>query len=280
MKNLTFKSAVKSLLFFVIIFLLFFQGDGTGLSPDRGERDQEQDVKKARLYKDVFPLISETDLYCSFFVMDKMKLDMQIIGSEKEEERILLRENEIFYVNKGSMDGLEIGQIFLILEVGEIVENPLTGKNYGRIVMKRGRAQIVSVEDKRSSGRLEKVCGEVMVGHFLIPFEEKSELLGTDLGYDVPISEQEGSRGMLVYFQDDYEQISRGHIAIIDLGEEDGIHFGQQLVIYRKTKGRKGIIENIGNLIVIDTQAKTSTVKILSSNTALSLGDRVQPHFK
>jgi hypothetical protein len=280
MKNLTLKSAVKSLFFFVIIFLLFFQAESIGLSPDHGERDQDQDIKKARLYKDVFPLISEADLYCSFFVMEKMILDMQIVGSEKEEERILLRENEIFYVNRGSMDGLEIGQIFLILEVGEIVENPVTGKNYGRIVMKRGRAQIVSVEEKRSSGRLEKACGEVMVGHYLIPFEEKSELLGTDLGYDVPISEQEGSRGMLVYFQDDYEQISRGHIAIIDLGEEDGIHFGQQLVIYRKTKGKKGIIENIGNLIVIDTQAKTSTVKILSSKTALSVGDRVRPHFK
>jgi hypothetical protein len=280
MKNLTLKSVVKSLFFFVIIFLLFFQGESIGLNPGNGEKDQEQDVKKARLYKDVFPLISETDLYCSFFVMEKVKLDMLIVGSEKEEERILIRENDIFFVNKGSMDGLEIGQIFLILEVGEVVESPVTGKNFGRIVMKRGRGQIVTVEDERAFGRLEKACGQVMVGHYLVPFEEKSELLGTDLGYDDPISEEEGSLGMLIYFQDDYEQISRGHTAIIDIGEEDGIHFGQQLVIYRKTKGKKGIIENIGNLIVIDTQMKTSTVKILSSNTPLRLGDKVQPHFK
>lgn len=280
MKNLTLKSVVKSLFFFVIIFLLFFQGESIGLNPGNGEKDQEQEIKKARLYKDVFPLISETDLYCSFFVMEKVKLDMRIIGSEKEEERILLRENEIFFVNKGSMDGLEIGQIFLILEVGDIVESPVTGRNFGRIVMRRGRAQIVTVKEERAFVRLEKACGQVMVGHYLVPFEEKSELLGTDLGYDAPINEEEGSLGMLIYFQDDYEQISRGHIAIIDLGEEDGVHFGQQLVIYRKSKGKKGIIQNIGNLIVVDTQMKTSTVKILSSNTALRVGDRVQPHFK
>jgi hypothetical protein len=280
MKNLTLKSVVKPLFFFVIIFLLFFQGESIGLNPENGEKDQEQDVKKARLYKDVFPLISETDLYCSFFAMEKMNLDMQIIGAEKEDERILLRENEIFFVNKGSMDGLEIGQIFLILEIGEMVESPVSGKNFGRIVMKRGRAQIINVEEKRAFARLEKACGQVMVGYYLVPFEEKSELLGTDLGYDIPIREEEGSHGMLIYFQDDYEQISSGHKAIIDLGEEDGIHFGQQLVIYRKTKGKKGIIENIGSLIVIDTQEKTSTVKILSSNNALRLGDRVQPHFE
>ena len=111
------------------------------------------------------------------------------------------------------------------------------------------------------------------------PFEEKSDFLGKDLGYDVPINEEEGPQGMLIYFQDEYRQISKGHWAIIDVGEEDGIHFGQQLVIYRKVKGKKETIENIGNLIVIDTQAKTSTVKILSSKSPLRLGDRVQPHF-
>jgi hypothetical protein len=279
MKNYTLKTGAKYLFFFIIIFLLFFQGKSTGLSPGDGERSQEQEVKKARLYKDIFPLISESDLYCSFFVMDKVKLDMQIIGSEKEDERILLRESEVFFINKGSVNGIETGQIYMILEVGEKIRNPITGKNFGHLVMKRGRAQVFSVEEERSFARLEKACGEVMVGHFLVPFEEKSDFLGKDLGYDVPINEETGPQGMLIYFQDDYKQISKGHWATIDIGEEDGIHFGEQLVIYRKTKGKKGTFENVGNLIVIDTQMKTSTVKILSSKTPLRIGDRVQPHF-
>jgi len=280
MKNYTLKTVAKFLFFFMIIFLLFFQGESIGLNPGDGERTQEQEVKKARLYKDVFPLISESDLNCSFFVMGKVKLDMQIVGSEKEEERMLLRESEVFFINKGSVDGIETGQIYMILEVREKVRNPITGKNFGRLVLKRGRAQVFSVEEERAFARLEHVCGEVKVGHFLVPFEEKSDFLGKDLGYDVPINEEEGPQGMLIYFQDEYQQISKGHWAIIDIGEEDGIHFGQQLVIYRKTKGKNGIIENLGNLIVIDTQMKTSTVKILSSNAPLRIGDQVQPHFK
>lgn len=280
MKNTTLNRTAKFLFFIIIIFLLFQYGESIGPNPGRGQISQEQEVKKARLYKDVFPLISESDLYCSFFVMDKMKLDTQIIGSEKEYERILLREDEIFYVNKGSADGIETGQIFLILEIGEKVRNPFKGKSYGRLVLKRGRAQIVSVEEERSFAKLEKACGEVMLGHYLMPFEEKSGLIGKDLGMDVPINEEDGPQGMLIYFQNEYQQISRGQWATVDIGEEDGIRFGQQLVVYRKTKGQKKIIEKIGNSIVIDTQERTSTVKILSSIDPLRVGDRVQPHFK
>ncbi len=264
----------------MIISVLCFQGEGVGLNPGDAGGDQEQEAKKARLYKDVFPLITEADLYCSFFAMDKIELEAQIVGSEKDKERILLRENEIFYVNKGSMDGFEVGQVYSVLQVGEKVRNPVTGKKYGRVVYRRGRAQIVSVEEDRSFAKLEKACGEVMVGHFLVPFEEKSGILGKDLGYNVPISEEEGSRGMLIYFQDEYQQISKGHYSIVDIGEEDGIHYGQQLVIYRKPKGKKRTLEKIGNSIVIDTQQKTCTVKILSSNNALRVGDFVQPRYK
>jgi len=280
MRNFTLKTAVKFLFFAMIISLLCFQGESIGLNPGNAGIDQEQEAKKARLYKDVFPLITESDLYCSIFVMDKMELEAQIVGSERDKERILLRESEIFYVNRGIAYGFEVGQLYTILQVGEKISNPITGKRYGRIVYRRGRAQIVSVEEDRAFAKLEKSCGEVMVGHFLMPFEEKSGLLGKDLGYDVPISEEEGSWGRLVYFQDDYQQISKGHYSIVDIGEEDGIHFGQQLVIYRKTEGKMGSIEKIGNSIVIDTKQKTSTVKILSSNNALRVGDFVQPRYK
>lgn len=279
MRNFTLKTAVKFLFFAMIISLLCFQGKSIGLNPGNAGSNQEQEAKKARLYKDVFPLITEADLYCSFFAMDKMELEAQIVGSEKDKERILLRESEIFYVNRGSAYGFEVGQIYTILQVGEKISVPFTGKKYGRVVYRRGRAQIVSVEEDRAFAKLEKSCGEVMVGHFLVPFEEKSGLLGKDLGYDVPISEEEGSGGRLIYFQDDYQQISKGHYSIVDIGEEDGIHFGQQLVIYRKTEGKMGSIEKIGNSIVIDTQQKTATVKILSSNNALRVGDFVQPRY-
>ncbi len=260
--NFTLKIPGKILFSLAIVTLLLFQGWG-----------QEQEIQRAKLYRDVFPLISDSDLYCSFFIMEEVNLDTRIIGSEREAERMLMREHDIFYINKGSADGIEIGQVFLILEIGPKINK------YGHLALKRGRAQVVAVEEKRASLRLEKSCEQVMTGYYLVPFEEKASFLGKDLGYDIPVEESEGLEGSIIYTIREYNQIGRGHWALIDLGEEDGVRFGQQLVIYRGEAGEEPV-KVIGNLIVIDVQRKTSTVKILSGKDTLKVGDKVQPHFK
>jgi hypothetical protein len=259
----------------VIIFLLFCLGEEVQSSSlDRGE-SQEQEVKKARLYKDIFPLISESDLYCSFFVLKKKKeLDLKIISAERTEERMFLRGGDIFYVNQGRKDGLENGQIFLILEIGQKI------KNYGYLTFMRGRVKITDARVSRASAKLDKACAPVMVGYFLVPFEEKGGLLGKDLGYDILAREEEGSKGKIIYAHDERDLIKSGDWALVDLGEEDGIQFGQQLVVYKKSGKKGALFKMVGNLIVINVQRNTSTVKVLSCNNPLEIGDLVQTHFK
>lgn len=248
-------------------------------SVDRGE-NQEQEIKQAKLYKDIYPLISESDLYCSFFILKEKKIKTKIISAEKSEERIFLREQDIFYINKGQNDGIEAGQIFLIIEIGHKIKNPFGRERFGRLALKRGRAQIVDVEASQASARLEKAYGQVMAGYYLVPFEEKEGLLGKDLGYEVPLAEGEGLEGRVVYSQEGHNQIGSGDWALIDLGERNGLQFGQQLIVYRKPRKKRSPIKIIGNLIVIDTQNRTSTVKVLSCKDALMIGDRVQVRYK
>lgn len=275
MRNLIHKTSAKKFFSLVIIFLLFCLGEEVQSSSlDRGE-SQEQEVKKARLYKEIFPLISESDLYCSFFVLKKKgELDLKIISAERTEERLFLREGDTFYLNKGQKDGLENGQIFLILEIGQKI------KNYGYLTFMRGRAKISDARVSRAAAKLYKACAPVMVGYFLVPFEEKGGLLGKDLGYDILPRETEESQGKIIYSQDEHNMIGSGDWALIDLGEEDGIQIGQQLVVYTKAKKKGALVKLIGNLIVINVQRKTSTVKVLSCNNPLKLGDLVQTHFK
>jgi len=275
MRNFILKIPGKIFFYLVVIFLLYFQGEGLKSSPVDGGENKLQEVKKARLYKDIYPLISESDLYCSFFVLEnKKELDTEIVGVEREKEKMLLGEHDVFYINKGEEDGIETGHVFLILEIGPKI------KKFGHLALMRGRAKIVDTKTSRASAILEKACGQVMVGHFLVPFEEKGGLLGKDLGYDVPLPEGEGLKGMIIYSQREYQLSGSGDWVIIDLGEEDGIQFGQQLIVYRRLKKKDSPLKTVGNLIVIDTQRKTSTVKILSLNDALRVGDLVQTHFK
>jgi hypothetical protein len=275
MRNLIHKMPGKIFFSLALISFLLCLGEGImSSSLDRGE-GQEQEVKKAKLYKDIYPLVSESDLYCSFFVLkNKDELDLKIVSAERTEERLFLREGDIFYLNKGQKDGLENGQLFLILEVGQKI------KNYGYLTFMRGRAKITDARVSRATAKLDKACTPVMVGCSVVPLEEKGGLLGKDLGYDIPAREGEGAKGKIIYSQDEHNLIGSGDWALVDVGEEDGVQFGQQLVVYRKSKKKGALVKMFGNLIVINVQPRTSTVKVLSCSTPLRIGDLVQTHFK
>ena len=233
------------------------------------EEEQEYAIEKAKIYQEIYPLLSETDLYCSFFVLDDKRPEMRIIGAEREYERIQFNNGDIVYINQGRNDGIEEGQIFLVLEVGTVTTE------YGPLAFKRGRLRVVALEENTSSARVEKACGPIMLGNYLVPFEEKETRMGKDLGYDVPPYEGVGLRGRLIYLQRDFFQIGTGAWGLINLGESDGLQIGQQLVVYKKFYDDTPLLV-FANIVVIDTQKRTSTVKVLSCKDALVIGDLVQ----
>jgi len=233
------------------------------------EEEQEYEIEKAKIFQEIYPLLSETDLYCSFFVMDDKEPDTRIIGAERAYERVQFNNGDIVYINKGRNDGIEEGQMFLVLELGTAVTE------FGPVAFKRGRLRVVALEMNTSSARVEKVCGPVMVGNHLIPFEEQEGRMGKDLGYDVPPYEGAGMRGEIIFLQRHFFQIGSGAWGLINLGESDGLQIGQQLVVYRKLYEGTPLLV-FANLVVIDAQKRTSTVKVLSCKDALIVGDLVQ----
>jgi hypothetical protein len=257
-------------------FFIFLNGHGFDLSSANPQEKQEQEAKEAELYQDVHPLINDADLYSSFFLLERgQKLEMKIVGAKAEKDRILLREHDIVYLNKGMDDGLEPGQVFLVLEIGRELRNPVNRKKYGNLALIKGRVKITAVSRDRAQARLEKLTGETQVGDFLYPFEEKKGLLGKDLGLDISPSEEGVIDGNFIYLHNDYNHIASGYWALIDLGEENGLQFGQQLYAYRLSTEAVAL-NVIASLIVIDTQRTTATVKVLSCRDPIIMGDRVR----
>ncbi|MBN1222936.1 MAG: hypothetical protein JXB23_06780 [Candidatus Aminicenantes bacterium] len=232
------------------------------------EQEPETEIRKAKIYQDIYALLSDSDLYCSIFIMDDDPPEMQVIGSERGYERTLISDGEIIYVNKGSNDGLETGQLFLVFEMG-----PNLG-GYGPVGIKRGRARLVDLEETRASAKVEKACGPVMNGHYLVPFEEKESPLGKDLGFNVPPHRVEGLEGEIIYLQTGFHEVGSGYWAIINVGEEDGVQVGQQLITYREEE-KDAPLYIFGNIVIIDTQNRTSTVKVLSCRDVLRIGDQL-----
>ncbi len=233
------------------------------------DQEAQHQIERAKIYREAYPLISETDLYCAFYVHQGELPDLRIVAAEKGEEKILLSDNDLCFINKGKNEGLEIGQVFIIIEIGQSLGE------HGSLALKQGRGHIVFLEDNRGVARIEKACGRVMVGDFLVPFEEKESLLGKDLGFEAFAEGEPGAVGAIIYLQGDYNQIGPGHWGIIDIGESSGVMVGQQMTIYKQIREDLPRVA-IGNLVVIDTRPTTATVKILSCSDSIHTGLQVQ----
>jgi hypothetical protein len=218
-----------------------------------------------------YPLIKLRDLYCSFFILEGSLPETEISGAEREGEKILFRDDDIVYINRGLRDGLEEGQLFLALEAGPKI------KNFGQLMFMKGRVRLTILEDNRSIGKVEDSCGAVQLGNVLLPFIEKEGLSGKDEGFDVFLKEGEGISGNFLYLENDNVQIGSGHRAVIDLGRESGIEVGQQLLIFRQSK-EDAPLKTIGNSVVIDVQNHSSTIKVLSNRDAITIEDHVRLH--
>lgn len=218
---------------------------------------------------DVFTLIAESDLYCSFFVLEEDP-KLRIAAGETGGDKILLADGDLFYFKADSDAGLTEGQTLMILEIGPAVKSLSQKKALGPIAFRRGRARVVRFDKDYVAARVEKSCGPVTVGNALVPFAEKEGLLGRDLGFEGPLPA--GEAGRIVFFDNDMLQIGSGQWALIDLGLEQGLHVGQQLTIaHRAVEGLP--LEAIANAVVIDAGRLSSTIKILSARAVIGLGD-------
>jgi hypothetical protein len=236
--------------------------------PYQEKPEDRHRISKAKIYQDIADLINEVDLYCSFSVWEDEIPGLRIIGAEREYEKSMSSDGDIIYLNKGKDGGIEPGQIFWILDISEHLPG------YGRLAFGTGWARVQHVDDTVSAAVVEHSCHGVRDGYYLVPLEEKEGLSGKDLGYEVPPVEAEGAKGRFVYLQGHLEQIGSYQWALVDIGAEQGIQVGQQLILYRRIQEDLPV-SILGNCVVIDVKSQTSTIKVLSCRDVVRRGDLI-----
>ncbi len=221
-------------------------------------------------------LIGQADLDCSLFLLEappKIRITAPYVAGEKS----LLTDSDLFYADP--VPGVEAflpDSLWSILEWGAAVKGGTPAVVLGNVAALRGRARVVRVESGRAVMRIEKSCGLIQAGSFLIPFQTGEILTGAEQEYRVPFRTEGAPTGRIVFQESDYTQLlARGHWAIIDLGEAQGLAIGQQLTVFHK-EGKDTPVA-VANAVIVWTGARWATIKILNSDTAVSLGDWVQP---
>lgn len=232
---------------------------------------QEAEINRSKIFGEYYQLITDTDLYCSIFLYEEGKPfpNIRIIGAERENEKNHYADNDTVYIDKGKADGIEIGQVFLIVNIGEKV-----GK-YGKVMQRLSRAKVVRIDgDHMSTIRLERSCGGAQVGDSLIPFEEMEGEIGKDQGY-ANVEPGVGVSGNVFYIENDFQMAGSGQWALVNVGRRQCVQIGDRLTVFHAARPNLPR-EAVSSAIVIDVRGGSATIKILSARDAVSVGDQVQ----
>ncbi len=275
MRNVSISRTLLEVLVAVVLAAMLGPASAQAKSCDQDQVQHE--IERARIFREAYPVIADVDLYCSLFVHEGEYPSLMISGAEKDYEKNVFSDSDIVFLNAGKNAGLEVGQIFLAVEIGERLGD------FGYLANRRGRVHVTFLEDDRAVARIEKSCGRLSVGNYLVPFEEKEALLGKDLGYETYPEEDMGPVGSIIYLERDYNQIGPGAWGIIDIGDEDGVQVGQQMTITKRIQDPHSLelradlpMMGVGSLVVINTSSRTATVKVLSCSDSITTGQTVQ----
>lgn len=234
------------------------------------QETQEMLIQKAKIFDETYQLINESDLNCSFYMHEEGKLlpDIQIIGGARMNEKTVFEDGDLIYINKGAADGLEMGQLFLTIGLRAKV-----GK-LGTVMERHGRARVVRLDDRIATAKVEKGCGTIVIGDFLLPFEEEAGEIGKDLGYG-DMDPNASKRGHVIYIENDFHISASGQWALIDMGRQHCVQIGDQLNVFHQARPDLPR-EAIASAIIIDVRGATSTIKILGAKDAVDIGSEVQ----
>ncbi len=181
------------------------------------------------------PPVSSDDVYCSGFITKHFKRPHLTILSAPERERESLAQGDVVYLNEGKDEGMQPGMLFSILEPGQTVSHPITGRNLGRYVRRVGQAKVLAVQPHASIAEISQSCDEIRYGDVLVPWQVIPIPWDIKRSPSIPLDLPPSTKpqGRVVWSEDRIENMGDSQIVYIDLGSREGLLPGDKLWFYR-----------------------------------------------
>ncbi len=181
----------------------------------------------------------------------------------------------------GQDQGIEIGRVFKIMQVGEDVRHPDTGEHLGQVIRAAGVCRVIETAANSSIAVLEHSYLRIHSGDFLLPYTSYApiEVSGIDV--------IEGMDAWVVAFKDsDPIQAYSFDVIYIDRGATDGLNPGDLFNMFKygnDIESPSGDVVTtpdipIAEIIVLETLPETSAAMIISNSAVdlVSIGDRIE----
>ena len=255
---------------------------------------------------------SYSTVYCSGFVKDtRLPNEMYVISGEQPGYKITWAQGENVYINRGSENGVRVGDRFMVVRQ---TEDPYhvewfkgqfkIAKAMGNLYADIGQLRVLSVLPKTSVAEVSFSCTEMIRGDIVRPFEERSAPPYKEIGafdHFAPVSGK--PVGTVVTSANFQQSQGQGTTLYVNLGAAQGVKVGDYMRLFRyqgkdieyapKTKGYAYQIygygstptryewkdlprEVLGEGIVLNASRNAATVYVTFSSADVYTGDNVE----
>lgn len=183
-----------------------------------------------------------SDLYCSGLVTsESVPQDTYVITGEQSASKITFDEGEYVYVNKGSDQGVKVGDEFSVVRA---VRDPYGIEwtkwefailhKMGTVWEDEGRVKVLVVRPSVSIGQVEHSCDYVQRGDILLPFTERpAPPLKSEANFDRFAPANGKQMAMVITGKKFQQQVGNEDIIYVNLGNAQGVKVGDYFRIFR-----------------------------------------------
>ena len=182
------------------------------------------------------PPVTARDVYCSGYITKNFRKPHLTLLSGNEPSREALGTGNVVYLNEGKADGIEPGALYGIIEVGQEVSHPQTGKPLGIFIRKVGQAKILTVQEHTSIAEISQACDEITYGDVLVPWKaipipwdiKRADSLPLEVAVD-----QDKYMGRVIWTEDRLQSTGQHSLVYVNLGAAHKILPGDKLWFFR-----------------------------------------------
>lgn len=185
-----------------------------------------------------------TDMYCSGVITPQAPAkDTQLISGEGSDTRLTFQEGDYVYLNKGSIQGVRVGDRFSIVRaVDEPTRVPWFKWQFslmhaiGTLWEDEGRVKVVVTLANTSIVQIENSCDYLQRGDIAVPFVQRAAPpLKADATFDRFAPPSGRAKAMLLAGKHFSVSFGTNDIVYVNLGEAQGVHVGDYFRIFRYT---------------------------------------------